>query len=359
LRSVRLRPLQRAAALALGAVALGLAAPAHAGVNPQLAGLQVALRAHGLYLGQIDGIMGPQTRAALKTFQRRKGLVADGIVGKRTRVKLGPLGHPLFGSRTLVRGRFGWDVSVLQFLLTRRGLYDGALDGYLGPDTLKALRRYQRNQRLAADGIVGPRTLASLGIKGRVPLPTREVVVRRRYVVRPGDNLTLIARRFGTSVRALASTNKINLNRPLLIGTRLALPSATARVSSSNVREILTSTARRYGVDDRLVRALAWMESGYQTSLVSSAGAVGVMQTLPVTRDYVERVLAGRRIPRTVEGDVEVGVLYLRSLLQHFGGNEKLALASWYQGERAVRKHGVYKVSKPFVANVLALRTRV
>jgi LysM repeat protein len=356
---VRLRPLQTAAALALGAVALGVAAPANAGVNPQLAGLQVALRAHGLYLGQIDGIMGPQTRAALKTFQRKKGLAPDGIVGKRTRVRLGPLGHPLFGSRTLVPGRFGWDVSVLQFLLTHRGLYDGALDGYLGPETAKALRRYQRNQQLAADGIVGPRTLASLGIKGKVPLPTHAVKVSRRYVVRPGDNLTLIARRFGTSVRALSSANKIDPAHPLMIGTRLALPGATASVSSTDVREILTSTARRYGVDERLVRALAWMESGYQTSIVSSAGAVGVMQTLPVTRDYVERVLAGRRIPRTVQGDVEVGVLYLRSLLRHFEGNEKLALAAWYQGEKAVRERGVYKVSKPFVANVLALRTRV
>ena len=355
---MRLRPLQLSAALALCAVALGVAAPARAGVNPQLAGLQVALRAHGLYLGQIDGIMGPQTRAALKTFQHRKGLAPDGIVGKRTRARLGPLGHPLFGSRTLIPGRFGWDVSVLQFLLTRRGLYDGALDGYLGPETAKALRRYQRNQQLAADGIVGPRTLASLGIKGRVPLPAHAVSVRR-YVVRPGDNLTFLARRFGTTVRALASANKLDPARPLLIGTRLALPGATASASSSTVREILTATARHYGVDERLVRALAWMESGYQTSIVSSAGAVGVMQTLPVTRDYVERVLAGRSIPRTVAGDVEVGVLYLRSLLRHFDGNEKLALAAWYQGEKAVRERGVYKVSKPFVANVLALKTRV
>jgi peptidoglycan hydrolase-like protein with peptidoglycan-binding domain len=346
------------AALALCAAVLGFAAPAQAGVNPQLAGLQVALRAHGLYLGQIDGIMGPQTRAALKTFQRKKGLTPDGIAGKRTRARLGPLGHPLFGSRMLVPGRFGWDVSVLQFLLTRRGLYGGALDGYLGPETAKALRRYQRNQRLAADGVAGPRTLASLGIKGRVPLPARAVPLRR-YVVRAGDNLTVIASRFGTNVRALASANKIDPAKPLLIGTKLALPGATATASSSSVREILTATARRYGVDERLVRALAWMESGYQTSIVSSAGAVGVMQTLPVTRDYVERVLVGRRIPRTIEGDVKVGVLYLRSLLRHFGGSERLALAAWYQGEKAVRERGVYKVSKPFVANVLALKMRV
>ena len=73
----------------------------------------------------------------------------------------------------------------------------------------------------------------------------------------------------------------------------------------------------------------------------------------------METVLAGRRIPNTVDGDVEVGVLYLKHLLGAFGGDERLALAGWYQGERAVKKHGVYKISKPFVANVLALRNRM
>ena len=52
-------------------------------------------------------------------------------------------------------------------------------------------------------------------------------------------------------------------------------------------------------------------------------------------------------------------VLYLRHLLHAFRGNERLALAAWYQGERAVREHGVYPESKPFVANVLALRARM
>ena len=50
---------------------------------------------------------------------------------------------------------------------------------------------------------------------------------------------------------------------------------------------------------------------------------------------------------------------HLRHLLQVFHGNESLALAGWYQGERAVNEHGVYNVSKPFVANVLALKLRM
>ena len=56
---------------------------------------------------------------------------------------------------------------------------------------------------------------------------------------------------------------------------------------------------------------------------------------------------------------MQAGVALLRHLLQVFHGDERLALAAWYQGERAVRESGVYKVSKPFVAGVLALSKRM
>ena len=65
-----------------------------------------------------------------------------------------------------------------------------------------------------------------------------------------------------------------------------------------------------------------------------------MLQTLPTTREYVENVLAGKPIAHTVDGDVEVGVRYLKHLLDAFNGDERLALAGWYQGERAVRAHG-------------------
>jgi LysM repeat protein len=350
------------------AAALALLAPAaaRAGVNPQIAGLQVALRAHGLYLAQIDGIAGPKTAAAVHAFQRKKHLRV-GVADIRTRIALGPLGRPLFGSRTLRRGDFGWDVSVLQFLLTRRGVYDGALDGYLGKETSAALKRYQRLMHLSADAVVGPRTLTAIVRHDKVPVrttqPRRRVVVSTSiYRVRPGDSLTRIAQTHGTTIARIAALNHIDPARPIVIGQRLKLPLATPTALASqsvNVRAMLDRWAAKLSVDPHLVRALAWMESGYQTKIVSPAGAVGVLQTLPSTRAYVETVLAGRKIPHTVDGDVEVGVLYLKHLLNAFGGDEKLALAGWYQGERAVRKHGAYKVTKPFVANVLALRARM
>ncbi len=341
--------------------ALAVAPVVHAAANPQIAGLQVALRAHGLYLAQIDGLAGPRTAAAVQAFQKRHGL-PRGPADRRLRAALGPLGRPLFGSRTLRPGDFGWDVSVLQFLLTRRGVYTCALDGYLGKETAVALRRYQRLLHLSTDAVMGPRTLSAIVHRDRVPVRARPVsVLSAVHIVVAGDTLTALASHYGTTIRVLAAANRIDLSRPIVIGQRLRLPVSMTALNApkADVRSMLDAWSARLGVDPHLVRALAWMESGFQTRLVSDAGARGVLQTLPTTRSYVETVLAGRALPRTVDGDVEVGVLYIRHLLHVFRGNERLALAGWYQGERAVKAHGLYKVTKPFVANVLALRTRM
>jgi peptidoglycan hydrolase-like protein with peptidoglycan-binding domain len=290
-------------------LALWLAPAAAARVDPQVAGLQVALRAYGVYTGAIDGVAGPATKRGVIRFQRRVGLSADGKAGPATRRAFGPLGRPLFGRRPMRRGLFGWDVSVLQFLLARRGELV-PVDGYFDVRTERALRRFQRARRLAADGVAGSRTLAAFGR----PAPT---------AVKP------------VLVKAITTT-------PV-----------------DRIRALLDYWAGRYAVDRKLVRAVAWMESGYQQRVVSSVGAEGVMQLLPTTWKYVEDVLIGRPVEHTADGNVRVGVAYLHHLLEAFGGNERLALAAWYQGEAAVRTNGVYAVTKPFVEDVLALRTRM
>jgi soluble lytic murein transglycosylase-like protein len=129
--------------------------------------------------------------------------------------------------------------------------------------------------------------------------------------------------------------------------------------SVASVRALIDHWALHYGVSVHLVRALAWMESGFNNALVSSVGARGIMQLLPSTFRYVETSLIGQRVRHNADGNVRAGVAYLAHLLRDFRGDKRLALAGWYQGERAVRKHGVYKVSKTFVADVLALEQRM
>ena len=85
---------------------LPLQAGAAAEGNPEIAALQVGLRHKGLYVGTVDGVLGPGTETALRRFQRRARLSADGVPGPRTRKALGRFGRraPL-GRRPLTLGQ--------------------------------------------------------------------------------------------------------------------------------------------------------------------------------------------------------------------------------------------------------------
>jgi hypothetical protein len=378
---MRLRTLL-AAVVVVATMAAAPSGLASGGRNPQIAGLQVALRAQGLYRGPIDAISGPETVAAVRDFQRIQGLPVTGLADARTREALGPLGRPLFGARTLRRGAFGWDVAVLQFLLVREGI-SVPINAYYDAPTLHGVRVMQGRLHLPRDGVVGPHTLGAL--VGREPVPLAHGVTvavhhtshhrRQRHrigihVVRAGESLSSIARHYHTTVARLARMNHLDPSHYLLIGARLRVPrvhhvvGTTHRVayrtqSVASVRALLDHWARHYGVSVHLVRALAWMESGYNNALVSSVGARGIMQLLPSTFRFAEHVLIGHRLRHDSNGNVRAGVAYLAHLLHDFHGHKRLALAGWYQGEGAVRKHGLYKVSKTFVKDVLALSKRM
>jgi peptidoglycan hydrolase-like protein with peptidoglycan-binding domain len=154
--------------LAVLAAALLLAAePAFGMGNPSVAALQVALRARGVYEGTIDGRRGPATTAAVVRFQLGAGLVADGVVGPKTRKALGKRGRPPYGSRPLSFGAVGWDVAALQFALAWQGFPSGVFDGRFGPRVDAALRAFQARAGIGADGVAGPASYRAL----RGPLP--------------------------------------------------------------------------------------------------------------------------------------------------------------------------------------------
>jgi soluble lytic murein transglycosylase-like protein len=124
------------------------------------------------------------------------------------------------------------------------------------------------------------------------------------------------------------------------------------------VQESLRYWSARYDLDVRLVRAVAWIESGNDPNRVSTTGARGVMQVEPGTWRYTESLI-GHRVAPTPDGNVEVGVAYLHFLLLEFHGDRRLALAAYYQGPHAVRRFGVYPSAEHYVANVLAIRGRL
>jgi hypothetical protein len=284
------------------------AGAASAGTNPQFAGLQVALARHALYAGAIDAVPGPLTRIAVVRFQSQRGLVPDGIVGPRTRRALGRLGKPLFGTRTMQPGMTGWDVAVLQYLLTRRRLLRAEPNGHFGPQTEAAVVRFQGARGLVPDGIVGPVTAGRL------------------------------------CKLSVCSWHERSAPRPL---TRAA------------IRGMLDRWAEYYGVDRHLVRGLAWQESGYQPSVVSPKGAVGVMQMTPHAWSFVELFVIGHPVAPTVEGNIHVGVAYLHYLLGYFGGDTSQAVGAYLQGPRSVMQRGISEETRVYVNDVLALAQRL
>jgi peptidoglycan hydrolase-like protein with peptidoglycan-binding domain len=108
---------------------------------------------------EIDGIFGPKTKGAVKSFKESEGLVEDGIVGPATWGAM-----PKDPNTPLVpNGDTGPVVKALQHGLHTiasggSGPDPGPIDGIFGPETEAAVRAYQTDHSVAVDGIVGNRT---------------------------------------------------------------------------------------------------------------------------------------------------------------------------------------------------------
>lgn len=213
------------------------------------------------------------------------------------------------------------------------------------------------------------------------------------YAVKPGDTLSAIAARAGTSVSELAAANGMNPNGTLLSGKVLTLsgaagstgsgsagggavqattsqPVGTAAEGSSGsppyptAESVAPSTvgqiAAANGVPSSLAEAIAYQESGFNNGLTSSADARGVMQILPGTWNWISQNLAGSTPldPASAGSNIRAGALLLHSLLNATGGNSGLAAAGYYQGLPSVLAHGVYPSTQQYVNNVLALQRR-
>jgi LysM repeat protein len=197
------------------------------------------------------------------------------------------------------------------------------------------------------------------------------------YTVQPGDTLTGIAARAGVPVHALAAMNGVAPDSHVIAGTALKLPAgapqATApqaapttlpqasphptpeRTTSAQIGQI----AAAHGVSGSLAAAVAWQESGFNNAAVSSANARGVMQVMPGTWEWVQQNLAASQLdPDSTHDNVRAGVLYLRQLLRDTGGDERTAIAAYYQGLGSVRQRGLLPDTERYVANVMALRAR-
>ncbi len=125
------------------------------------------------------------------------------------------------------------------------------------------------------------------------------------------------------------------------------------------LRPILVRYAQENGLPADMVMALAWVESSWRRTAASEAGAVGVMQIMPNTVEFVSKRLLGLRStldPRNPTSNVRMGTKYLRHLLDQNRGNLRQALIAYNQGLTSLRTYGAYGVAERYADRVLALR---
>jgi N-acetylmuramoyl-L-alanine amidase len=129
----------------------------------QVVDIQTRLGALGYFLGDegADGFFGPHTESAIRAFQQRRLLFADGIVEDNTWTELVEAGYQP-GDRLLylrVPYMRGDDVLYLQRRLDELGFDCGPVDGIFSPLLEVAVTEFQRNAGLNVDGIVGETTI--------------------------------------------------------------------------------------------------------------------------------------------------------------------------------------------------------
>ncbi|MBW4496537.1 MAG: peptidoglycan-binding protein [Oscillatoria princeps RMCB-10] len=148
--------------------------------------LQRRLQAAGYYDGPLTGYFGSLTEAGVIRFQQDKGLRPSGMADSATLAALAnggpapapaPAPSPNTGSASelLQQGTTGQPVSDLQARLTQLRYYDGPVNGYFDARTEGSVIRFQRDNGLRPDGIVGQQTWNALRVSLERPTPTPPV----------------------------------------------------------------------------------------------------------------------------------------------------------------------------------------
>ena len=209
------------------------------------------------------------------------------------------------------------------------------------------------------------------------------------YIVISGDTLSRISSMFGVSINAIVSANGIRNAGSISVGQKLSIPGgiptglvgdtflgrtysapvvgaanqnkATLKAmdvpSKAQMQALVVKTAKALGVDPALAQAIAYQESGFNMRAVSPANAIGVMQVIPSSGKWASTIL-GRDLNLLIpEDNVTAGIVILKTL-QRNGTPLSSAIGGYYQGETAVRKHGLYSDTVRYVASVKSLMTR-
>lgn len=124
--------------------------------NTKIKEVQQLLKIYGYSTGRPDGILGQRTRNSIAEFQRDTGLEETKFIDEATWKKL----NTFVRYTLVVDGNL--NIKLIQEVLAAAGVEPGKIDGKMGPQTLEAVKEFQKKNNLKVDGKIGYRTLEKM-----------------------------------------------------------------------------------------------------------------------------------------------------------------------------------------------------
>ncbi len=133
-------------------------------------------------------------------------------------------------------------------------------------------------------------------------------------------------------------------------------PAGEMKTRLNALKATINTLAEKYGIEPALAHAVITVESAYRADVVSSKGAIGLMQLMPTTASTLNV-----SDPFDKTQNIDGGLRYLAQLLKKFNNNTKLAVAAYNAGPSAVKKYNAippYPETQYYVQRVIAYRDK-
>ena len=170
-------------------------------------------------------------------------------------------------------------------------------------------------------------------------------------ILGPDENISNVQKSSAAKEFKSILDEKIAADKPQ---NQNALPveKASFKNSRENIEGLIEKYAQKNNLDPDFIKAVVKQESGFNPDATSKCGAMGLMQLMPNTAKGL-----GVTNAYDPEQNIEGGVKYLKSMLNRFNNDPKLALAAYNAGPGAVQKYGdvpPYRETQNYVKNILA-----
>jgi peptidoglycan hydrolase-like protein with peptidoglycan-binding domain len=206
-------------------------------------GIQQQLKKLGLFQGEISGYFGPQTETAVKRFQLKRGLHADGVVGTGTYKYLFEGASKSTNSSAAAKAdeKNVMSIKEIQTALKKLGYYTGTVDGLSGSNTDNAIKKFQKANKLTADGVVGSGTakiltasVAKTESVSKNVMSIKEIQTALKklgYYTGTVDGVT--GSKTTTAIQKFQKANKLTADGVVGQTTKTKLIAATAKTSTT------------------------------------------------------------------------------------------------------------------------------